>query len=157
MDGGAWQAAVHGVARSRIRLSNFTFTFHFHALKKELVTHSNVLAWRIPGMREPGGLPSMGLHRIRHNWSDLEAAAAESIMWKARLHEAQAGIKIAGRHINNLRYADVLTTLMAETWLLMSHLSIHGWGNTNPFSAWPKYPRSWDYRYILLQSSVSAF
>ena len=76
MDGGAWWAAVHGVAKSWTQLSNFTFTFHFHALEKEMATHSNVLAWRIPGMGEPGGLPSMGLHRVRHNWSDLAAAAA---------------------------------------------------------------------------------
>ena len=60
MDGGAWKAAVHGVAKSRARLSNFTFTFHFHALEKEMATHSSVLAWRIPGTAEPGGLPSMG-------------------------------------------------------------------------------------------------
>ena len=60
MDGGAWSAAVHGVAKSRTRLRNFTFTFHFHALEKEMATHSNVLAWRIPGTGEPGGLPSMG-------------------------------------------------------------------------------------------------
>ena len=60
MDGGAWQAAVHGVAKSRTRLSDFTFTFHFHALEKEMATHSSVLAWRIPGMAEPGELPSMG-------------------------------------------------------------------------------------------------
>ena len=61
MDGGAWWAAVHGVAESRTRLSDFTFTFHFHALEKEMATYSSVLAWRIPGMGEPGGLPSMGL------------------------------------------------------------------------------------------------
>ena len=60
MDGGAWKAAVHGVAKSRTRLSDFTFTFHFLALEKEMATHSSVLAWRIPGMEEPGGLPSMG-------------------------------------------------------------------------------------------------
>ena len=66
-DGGAWWAAVHGVAKSRTRLSNFTFTFHFHALEKEMATHSSVLAWRIPGTGEPGGLPSMGLHRVRHD------------------------------------------------------------------------------------------
>ena len=76
MDGRAWWAAVHGVTRSRIGLSNFTFTFYFHLLEKEMATHSRVLAWRIPGMGEPGGLPSMGSHRVRHNWSDLAAAAA---------------------------------------------------------------------------------
>ena len=78
MGRGAWWAAVHGVAKSRTQLSNFTFTFHFHALEKEMETHSSVLAWRIPGTGEPGGLLSMGLHRVRHNWSDLVAAAAEN-------------------------------------------------------------------------------
>ena len=67
MDGGAWWAAVHGVAKSRIRLSDFTFTFHFHALEKEMATHSSILAWRIPGTGEPGGLPSMGSHRVGHD------------------------------------------------------------------------------------------
>ena len=78
MDGGAWWAAVHGVTRSRTRLSDFTFTFHFHALEKEMATHSSVLAWRIPGTGEPGGLPSMGSHRVRHDWSDLAAVAADT-------------------------------------------------------------------------------
>ena len=67
MDGGAWWAAVHGVAKSRTRLSDFPFTFHFHALEKEMATHSNVLAWRIPGTGEPGRLLSMGSHRVRHD------------------------------------------------------------------------------------------
>ena len=75
MDGGAWWAAVHGVAESRTRLSAFTFTFHYHALEKEMATHSSVLAWRIPGTGEPGGLPSMGSHRVGHDWSDLAAVA----------------------------------------------------------------------------------
>ena len=67
MDGGAWWAAVHGVATSRWRLSNFTFTFHFHTMEKEMAAHSSVLAWRVPGTAEPGGLPSMGSHRVGHD------------------------------------------------------------------------------------------
>ena len=67
MDGGAWWAAVPGVARSRTRLSKFTFTFHFHVLEKEMAAHSSVLAWRIPGTGEPGVLPSMGSHRVGHD------------------------------------------------------------------------------------------
>ena len=76
MDRGAWWAAVHGVTRSRTQLSDFIFTFHFHALEKEIAIHSSVLAWRIPGTGEPRGLPSVGSHRVRHDWSDLAAAAA---------------------------------------------------------------------------------
>ena len=64
---GAWLAAVHGVVKSQTRLSDFTLTFHFHALEKEMATHSSILAWRIPGMEEPGGLPSMGPHRVGHD------------------------------------------------------------------------------------------
>ena len=71
-------AAVHGVTRSQTRLSDFPFTFHFHALEKEMATHSSVLAWRIPGTGKPGGLPSMGSHRVGHDWSDLAAAAADA-------------------------------------------------------------------------------
>ena len=83
-DRGAWWAAVHGVAKSRTRLRDFPFTFHFHALEKEMATHSSVLAWRIPGTREPGGLPSMGSHRVGHDWSNLAAAAwsnTSSFIW----------------------------------------------------------------------------
>ena len=67
MDGGDWKAVVHGVVECRTRLSDFTFTFHFHALEKEMATHSSVLAWRIPGTGEPGGLPSMGSHSVGHD------------------------------------------------------------------------------------------
>ena len=74
MDGGAWWAAVHGVTESRTWLSDLTFPFHFHALEKEMAAHSSVLAWRIPGTGKPGGLHSMGSHRVRHNWSDSAAA-----------------------------------------------------------------------------------
>ena len=79
MDGGAWCAAMHRVAKSWARLSDFTFTFHFHALEKEMATHSSVLAWRIPGTGEPGRLLFMGSHRVRHDWSDLAAAAAARV------------------------------------------------------------------------------
>ena len=77
MGGGAWWATVHGVAKSRTRLSDFPFIFHFHASEKEMATHSSVLAWRIPGMGEPDGLPSMESHRVGHDRSDLAAAAAD--------------------------------------------------------------------------------
>ena len=91
MDGGAWWAVVHGVAKSRTWLRDFTFTLHFHALEKEMATHSSVLAWRIPGMGESGGLPSVGSHRVWHDWSELAAAArASKVMLKilqARLQQ----------------------------------------------------------------------
>ena len=81
MDRGTWPTTVQGVAKSQTWLSiwiclHTLFTFHFHALEKEMATHSGVFAWRIPGTREPGGLPSMGSHRVGHDWSDLAAAAA---------------------------------------------------------------------------------
>ena len=113
MDGGAWWAAVHGVAKSWTRLSNFTFPFRFHALEKEMATHSSVLAWRIPGMGEPGGLLSVGSHRVGHDWSDLAAATAAvpfspavyewscfSILLVHKLvaiHRGQGGMKKRGR------------------------------------------------------------
>ena len=74
IDGGAWKAAVHGVTEGRTWLNDFIFTSHFHALEKEMATHSSVLAWRIPGMGEPGGLSSMGSHRVGHDWSELAVA-----------------------------------------------------------------------------------
>ena len=79
MDGGAWWAAVHGVAKSRTRLSDFTFTFHFHALEEEMVTHSSVLAWRIPGMAGPGGLPSMGSHKSRTRLKGLSSSSSRGV------------------------------------------------------------------------------
>ena len=89
MDGGAWQASVHGVAKSQTRLSDFTFTLHFHALEKEMATHSSVLAWRIPGTGEPGGLLSMGSHRVGPNWSYLAAAAAAYDVFNSIHHLCQ--------------------------------------------------------------------
>ena len=96
-------AAAWWPARSSRTNAKKWCPFHFHALEKEMATHSSVLAWRIPGTGEPGGLLPMGSHRVGHNWSDLAAAAAEYIMRNTGLDEAQAGIKTAGRNINNLR------------------------------------------------------
>ena len=92
MDGGARWAAVHGVAKCRTWLSNFTFTFHFPALEKEMATHSNVLAWRIPGMEETGGLPSMGSHRVGHDWNNLTEAAVQNILWNMSNHFYQLSL-----------------------------------------------------------------
>ena len=81
MDGGAWWAAVHGVAKSWTQLSDFTFNFHFHALEKEMATHSSVPAWRIPGTGEPGGLLSVGSHRVRHDWSDFSSGSSSNALF----------------------------------------------------------------------------
>ena len=91
MDRGAWQAAVPGVTKSRTQLSDFTFTFHFHVLEKEMSIQSSVLAWRIPGMEEPGGLPSMGSHRVGHDWRDLAEAAAAP--WKKSYDKPDRALK----------------------------------------------------------------
>ena len=97
MDGGAWWAAVQGVTERWTWLSNFTFTFHFNALEKETAIHSSVLAWRIPGTAEPGGLPSTGSHRVGHDWSDLAVAAAETyrIIWPlSKIREREGASKL---------------------------------------------------------------
>ena len=95
MDGGAWKAAVHRVAEGRTQLSDFSFTFYFHALEKEMATHSSVLVWRIPRMREPSGLPSMGLHRVGHDWSDLAAADHGSNRESAKTVPRLSGLSIS--------------------------------------------------------------
>ena len=93
MDGGAWWAEVHGVTEGRTQLSDFTFTFHFHALEKEMAAHSSVLVWRIPGTGEPGGLPSMGSHRVGHDWRNL--AKQEKTGIKFWLHSVLLGLVLA--------------------------------------------------------------
>ena len=89
MDGGARWAAVQGVMKSRTQLSDFTFTSHFDTLEKEMAPHSSVLAWRIPGTGEPGGLPSMGSHRVGHDWSDLAAAVVQKVKNLPAIQETQ--------------------------------------------------------------------
>ena len=116
MDGGAWWATVHGVSKSQTQLSDFTFTFHFHALEKEMVTHSSVLAWRIPGTREPGGLLSLGLHRVGHDWSDLAAAAATTTSQGIPVNPRQ----VLGCPAPELVYVEefsILGVLLEAAWL----------------------------------------
>ena len=104
MDGGAWWATVHGVAKSRTRLSDFTFTFHFHALEKEMATHSSILAWRIPGTGEPAGLPSVGSHRVGHDWSDLAAAAAVLLLAKCSVSFLHSVLLLTSGWFHHLYY-----------------------------------------------------
>ena len=117
MDGGAWWAAVHGVAKSRTRLSDFTFTFHFHALEKEMATHSSVLAWRIPGMGEPGGLPSMGWHRVGHNWSNLAVAAAILIIYFSDNKEECVARQLSSTNMSLLKPMNQGVILTSRSWL----------------------------------------
>ena len=91
-DGGAWKAAVHGVAGGRTRLSDFTFAFHFHSLEREMAAHSSILAWRIPGIAEPGGLPSMGSHsRTRLKWLSSRSSGELDMAWEWRWHLTKDG------------------------------------------------------------------
>ena len=137
MDRGAWWAAVHGVPKSQTRLSDFTFTSHFHALEKEMATHSSVLAWRIPGTGEPGGLPSMGSHRVRHDWSDLAAAAAamrvvktDSSLYKSKKYqeeknEVALNTFYSHKFPNNISYKNVWRKQLFLTVLSLSRLNFH--------------------------------
>ena len=119
MDGGAWKAAVHGIAEGWTGLNDFTFTFHFHALEKEMATHSSILAWRIPGTGEPGGLLSTESHRVRHNWSDLAAAAA-------------------ARELQVTRKKGYLETVLccAVASVVSDYLWLHGLGHTRLLGPW---------------------
>ena len=114
MDRGAWWAAVHGVVKSRTWLSNFTFPFHFHALEEEMATHSSVLALRLPGTGEPGGLPSMGSHRVRHDWSDLAAAAAGFLSRIEKVVMNVLHVVLAIMHLEKWRTFPQLLELIPE-------------------------------------------
>ena len=109
MDGEAWWAAVHGVAKSRTQLGDFPFTFHFPALEKEMATHSSVLAWRLPGTGEPGGLPSMGSHRVGHDWRDLAAAYTYIYIFSAKKEGSQPSAA------TRMDLEDILLTEISQT------------------------------------------
>ena len=126
MDGGAWWAWVHGVAKSKTQLSDFTFTFHFQALEKEMATHSSVLAWRIPGTGEPGGLLSTGLCRVRHDWSDLAAAAATRYWTCSPCIRRRSLNHWTIREVHSCRVSEI----MLYTTLILCNLStIELWSN----------------------------
>ena len=147
MDGGAWKAAVHGVAKSRAWLSDFTLSFHFHALEKEMATHSSVLAWRIPGTGEPGGLPSVGSHRVGHDWSDLAAAAACSVfiisifsITKTRVCSVERNdVQVLIRHL--VRFPDSGLAHLEGNYLLsflVSGIRDQGYGSLRT-NIWPRH------------------
>ena len=125
-DRGAWWAAAHGVAKSQTRLSDFTFTFHFRALEKEMATHSSVLAWRIPGVEEPGGLPSMGSHRVGHDWSDLAAAAAADVQ-ESGCNAGnlglipESGVSLGGGKSYPLQYSCLENPVDSKAWQATVH------------------------------------
>ena len=141
MDGGAWWAAVHGVAKSQARLSDFTFTFHFHTLEKEMATHSSILAWRIPGTEEPSGLLSMGLHRVGHDWSDLAAMLSLSFLGGARGKEPTCQCRRhkghrfnpwvrkipGGGHGKTLQYSCLEIPMDREAWWATVHRVAKNW------------------------------
>ena len=123
MDRGAWWAAVHGVAGSRVWLSDFTFTFHFHALEKEMAIHSSVLAWRSPGTEEPGGLPSVGSHRVGHDWSDLAAAAAGISKVTSKNLSQELSLGIAWYTPGHLTQLNDYSQMLISRLYIMEHLT----------------------------------
>ena len=126
---GSLVAAVYGVTQSRTRLSDFTFTIHFHALEKEMATHSSILAWRTPGTGEPGGLPSTGSHRVRHDWSDLTAAAAATYnLWIFNFFLIRLVTVEFPKYFSRWNQSDSLNTMFRWLWIL----SRPGLGQTSP-------------------------
>ena len=153
MGGGTWSAAVHGAAKSRTQLSDFTFTFHFHALEKEMATHSCVLAWRIPGMREPGGLPSMGSHRVGHDWSNLAAAAAFSVSrtenlmclsYSSRAHlQGLLGVKVKVKSLTRVQLFGIPWTVAHQVPPSMGFSRQYWSGLPFPSPGESSRPRDW--------------
>ena len=130
MDGGAWWAIVHRVEKSWTQLSDFTFTFHCDALEKEMATHSSILAWRIPGTEEPGGLPSIGSHRVGHDWCELAAAAAKFVicvdfLYINKIYRERCTYMYETHRRERKTYFQLLTTpTLSGTW-------VQGWSNSH--------------------------
>ena len=132
MDGGAWKAAVHGVAEGRTWLSDFPFTFHFHALEKEMATHSSVLAWRITGTGEPGGLPSMGSHRVEHDWNDL-AVFPEQLAEQTVHTRDWPGSKDNSHHVFTKHATPMNENQLSADFLFLDVVTAVVCDNTKPF------------------------
>ena len=128
MDRGAWKAAVHGVAKSQTPLRDFTFTFHFHALEKEMATHSSALAWRIPGTGEPGRLLSMGSHRVGHDWSDLAAATVDLTRKCDKNYSYILFIDSGWKYRLKLNSSSVISWLCNTSQVIYRNIET-GWGN----------------------------
>ena len=160
MDREAWWAAVNGVAKSRTWLSIFTFTFHFHTLEKEMATHSSILAWRIPGTGEPGGLSSMGSHRVGHDRSDLAAAAWpnnptaghipwENHDWKRHMYSSvqcstiysSYGVEATWMSINRWMDKEAVVYIYRE--ILLNHKKEHIWISSNEVDEPSTYYTEW--------------
>ena len=125
MDGRAWWAAVHGVAKSQTWLSDFTFTLHFHASEKEMATHSRVLAWRVPGTGEPGGLPSLGSHRVRHDWSDLAVGFNRRILLVRSKKHVSRSLFLLNLRTSCLHFS--LLNIYRKICSMTGLVRIHGW------------------------------
>ena len=144
MDGGAWQAAVHGVAKSRTRLSNFAFTFHFHALEKEMATHSSVLAWRIPGTGEPGGLPSMGCIELDTTEATQQQQQAFSvILFSLLVYQLYFFLKLSSQLPQNLQYTFTANKSLHSNNTLLLHDCFMGNASIIPFNRIFQFPPSY--------------
>ena len=151
-DGGAWKAVAHEITKSRTWLSDFPFTFHFNALEKEMATHSSVLAWRIPGMGEPGGLLSMGLHRVGHDWSNIAAAAAANTFINSHtlifLFACITESDVTERLNNNRNLLTIVITLYITSTQLI-HLVLKA------CTCWPAFPISLHPKYLSIYIYVA--
>ena len=146
-----------GVARRWIRLRDFTFTFHFHALEKEMATHSSVLAWRIPGTGEPGGLPSLGSHRVGHDWSDLAAAAAAAVpslswtLWRSLMWDTSGKHFLSSSHLYVNNYSPNLLMFQSCFSQAQSSQAFHHLQTANKHHSEATFPQN---KYVMPMCTV---